>query len=411
MDEDVHVRLGDVLVVGVEIVVDHLQPLVDVDGDVGEALHAVAIVAGQGVEVDVLALALQELPREEGDVLGGEVGVHVVDEDVDEGGQVRDVAEGEHLAGDGHEEVLLRAYAADVGGGVAGAEAHDLERLLAVEVLLTGGDAYIEVLGRVVVVHVHGHIVVHAADGVHELDKGVEVHDRVAVYLEAEDVLEAVHEPVDAVAAVVDARGVERVDLLDRPGDVDHRVARDADDVDLVRLGVHTADHHGVRVVADLVETDDEEGVHVLIERGGRAGVGVLGGLSAGRGADVAVGGDAGRRRVHQAAARPLGGLLPYHIRRHGAEDQHQNDANHYRSLGAPPGCPASLFPGGLPAAVFLSVHYISTPFVFFRCIDWSRTYFVPAERMITQKIHTVQRYFVNIWPRALTAWPHSALM
>lgn len=74
-------------------------------------------------------------------------------------------------------------------GGVAGAEAHDLERLLAVEVLLTGGDAYIEVLGRVVVVHVHGHIVVHAADGVHELDKGVEVHDRVAVYLEAEDVL------------------------------------------------------------------------------------------------------------------------------------------------------------------------------------------------------------------------------
>ena len=88
------------LFVGVEIVVDHLQPLVDVDGDIREALHAVAIVAGQGVEVDVLALALQELPREEGDVLGGEVGVHVVDEDVDEGGQVRDVAEGEHLAGE-----------------------------------------------------------------------------------------------------------------------------------------------------------------------------------------------------------------------------------------------------------------------------------------------------------------------
>ena len=151
-----------------------------------------------------------------------------------------------------------------------------------------------------------------------------------------------------------------------------------------MRLGVQTADHHGVRVVADLVETDDEEGVHVLVERGGRAGVRVLSGLNAGRDGGVACGRHARSDRVHKSAARPLGRLLPYHICSHGAENQHQYDADNYCGLRAALCSLAALSRGGLPAAVFVSVHYCSTPFAFFRCITLSvqRATRLPAAQM-----------------------------
>ena len=255
---------------------------------------------------------------------------------------------------------------------VAGAEAHDLQRRFAVQVLLPGGDADVEVLRRVVIVHVDGDVVVHAADGVHQLDEGVEVHDGVAVYLEAQDVLETVHQPVNTVAAAVDVRCVERVDLLDRPGDVHHRVARDADDLYLVVLRVDAAAHHGVGVVADLVQADDEEGVHILVERGGRAGVGVLRGLRRFRGRErLRRGGHALGRRVHKAAARTRGRLLPDHIASHGAEDQYEYNADDNGRLGAALRRAARALAAScrlVPVHILL-FHYINNPFCVLRRI------------------------------------------
>ena len=151
--------------------------------------------------------------------------------------------------------------------------------------LRAGRELYREVLGGIPVVHILRHVVVHAADGVYELDKGVEVDRGVDVHLEAEDVREAVEHTVDAglhplllgrgaVAAVAAAQD-ELVNLLRAAGDVHQRVARDAEDVYRVLLCVERAQHDGVGVIGDLVEADDEEGVHMVVMARGRAGVGV----------------------------------------------------------------------------------------------------------------------------------------
>src|SRR5699024_11050307 len=143
---------------------------------------------------------------------------------------------------------------------------HDLQRLLARQVLHARLDVYIKVLARVVVDHVDGHVIVHSADRVHQLHEGREVHQRIAVQLKAQKAAETLEHAVHAVAALVHGHGIERVHALDAPRHVHHRVPRYAHHVYRVVFGIQAAQHDGVRAVRGLVEAHDGEGIHAIVE-------------------------------------------------------------------------------------------------------------------------------------------------
>lgn len=112
--EDVQVTLRDRLVVGVQALVYNLYPIAHVDGDIAQALDGVVVVGGNGLEGDIIALAHQELAREEREVCRVHICEDILLKNVYELRQVRDAAEGDELARYAHEEVLLSLDAAYV---------------------------------------------------------------------------------------------------------------------------------------------------------------------------------------------------------------------------------------------------------------------------------------------------------
>ena len=234
---------------------------------------------------------------------------------------MRDAAEAEELAGDAHEEVLLRADAADVSGDIAGAETHDADGLLTGEVLHAGVEVYDQSLRGIGVVHIHRHVVIDAADGVYELDEGFQIDRSVHVRREAEELGDALERAVNAVAAVIYAAQVQLVYLLRAARYVHERVTRDADDVYLMLFRIQAADHDGVGVVGDLVEADDEEGIHILIEVSRCTRIRVLCRLRRSSRAGLRRGIRDLHIRAHKAAAAALWRLLPecinYDAKRH----------------------------------------------------------------------------------------------
>ena len=297
----------------------HVEPVVELHEGIAQTLDHVGRV-GHGVEIDVLALALERLPQEEGDVRRGEVGVHAVAEYLRDLGDVRDVAERDELAGGGLQKLLLRLDAAQVTVGVAAAEAHDAHRRLAVEELVARLDVDVQVLAGVLIVHVAGDVEVYAAEGVDRVDEHVEVDDRVAVHVEAEQVLDLLAQAVDAHAAGIHRTPIDGVDLAYVPADVHERVARDADEVHLVLHGVDLADDDGVGVAVAVVIADEQHRVHPVLPVGVESRAGVVG---------AGVGLHGLRRDLHWCFVRDVGRFFPQHIRAERADDdqrQHRKD-------------------------------------------------------------------------------------
>ena len=178
----------------------------------------------------------------------------------------------EQLVGDGHEQVLLDLDAADVPLGVDARctvvvlpEPEDLHDLLPVQVLEALADVDVQVLGGVVVVHVHGDLEVHPVDGGGQPAHRLPLHHDVEVGGEADGVR---HGGQEGVHALVPAAGVvvDRVDLLDVPGLVDDGVPGDAHGVELLVLHVVGDHHDGVGVAAaPRVTAHQQEGVVVLL--------------------------------------------------------------------------------------------------------------------------------------------------
>ena len=232
-----------------------------------------------GVQLD--ANGLGDKP---GQVGAGEVGLHVPLEAVHKLVQLADV--GHQLLGHGDHEVAHRLAALDVPHGVAGAvgvlpEAADLHGLLAVQVLHPGLEEDVQVLGGVVVVHLHRDVELHAAHGVHQFHEPVQVDADV----EVDGIPHQLgHHRLEVVDAIVEG-GVDFREAL-----VHQRVPGDGEHAHLLVGHVVGHQHDGVGVAADLVRAGQEEGVHLLPP-------GVVPGLHAG---DVLLGlvGGGGHRRL-----------------------------------------------------------------------------------------------------------------
>ena len=144
------------------------------------------------------------------------------------------------------------------------APAQELDGLLAGEVLHARLKVDVEVLRGVVIFHAERHLVVYAADGVHDGRDALEVHDNILIRLKA-------HQALDFDLGLLNALlgGVGRVDLAPRAAFavVAHGIARNIHNVDGLVLGVHRRDHQGVRARLVLIDRADNEREHIFDAR------------------------------------------------------------------------------------------------------------------------------------------------
>ncbi len=236
-------RALDVLVEGVVLErLAHLLQLGLVDLDDRLAIGRTTHSGGRGgEELDVAGAHIAHLERGGGDVLGGEaaVDVHVRGEVGDHVGdllRVRQGVGGDHLVDQTLDEGLLIAGALEVAVGELLAFAHEGQRLLTVEVVLTL-DELMAVAGEGLL-GVHGH----PAEAVGEPLESLEVDDGDVVDLVVDEVRDGGHGQGQA------AVGQGGVDLrLAVALDVDPGVTRDRHHLD-VRPGLgQVHDHHRVR--------------------------------------------------------------------------------------------------------------------------------------------------------------------
>ena len=82
-----------------------------------------------------------------------------------------------------------------------------------------------QVLGGVIVIHVVGDIIVHAADGIYQFRHSIQFHDKVVVRDVSDEVLHLLLDPFHPLVVV------DGIDFLDLPGHVHQGVPVDAQHV------------------------------------------------------------------------------------------------------------------------------------------------------------------------------------
>ena len=164
--------------------------------------------------------------------------------------------------------MLLHLSAHDVLGGVALAEPHQAHGLLAVEGLEARLEINIEILGGIGVVHPLGHVKLHAAHQIHQLDEYVQLHQHVAVHLEAQRLGKLGFQGFHAVVAHA-AGAVDRVDLGHGVIAGNQRIPGDTHQRHGVIGGVQPGNHDGIGAAAVIVGAADEDVVKALLVGGG----------------------------------------------------------------------------------------------------------------------------------------------
>ena len=206
------------------------------------------------------------------------------------------------------------------------AEADHLQGIAAVQVLGALAEMDVQVLIGVVVVHVQGHVEIHAADLVHQLHEGLQAHLYREVHGDAQRVGHGVRQQGHAALAV------GGVDLLGFAVDVNAGVPGDADAGNGLIFGVEAHQDVGVRAAVAVVRAGDQDGEEVVLpllhRRGLRAGGG-------GRGDILRRGGG---RVGPQLGLADEAGVDP------GQDRQDEND----QQDGAGPASPPAAFPPGL---------------------------------------------------------------
>ena len=263
------------------------------------AAQAVAPRAGQGLKVQLVHSHEEGLLAEPGQLTDSQVRLHVLREDLRVAGDLLGI--GQHLFKDRFQKGLLGADAADVLRAIAGAvvvvaEAHHLQGVLPVQMLHALFQVDVQVLIGVVIVHVQGDLKVHAADLVHQLHEGFQVHLHREVHGDAQGVGHRFPHLVHAAEIV----GI--VDLAGLAVDVDAGIPGDADAGDGLVFGVEAHQDIGVGAAVVIVQTGDQDGEEVVLALLHRLGLGADGG---GRG-DV-LGGRARRGGLYLGLADEAG--------------------------------------------------------------------------------------------------------
>ena len=133
--------------------------------------------------------------------------------------------------------------------------------MLAVEKLLARLEINVQILRRVVVVHILRHVKFHAADQIHRRLERVQVHEQIAVHLKAQKLRQRPLQPLHALDL---AAGVDRVDLDKTAAGVDGRIARDAQQRRLLFVHVQVGDDDGIGAVAVAVRPGEQDVVNAV---------------------------------------------------------------------------------------------------------------------------------------------------
>ena len=250
---------------GAEVAVHQVQQLLRVGHHIGLIVLVGPAPAGHrrvghGNKVHVLDLQTTKhgLLGEPEDVGEGHIRLHVVLEHLDKLVQLRQVLHLKKLLHHGLQKGLLGGNAAQIAIGIAQRlsvhpvvvpVADDLHGVVAGEEAIALLLMDVEVLRGVVVVHIPGHVEVHAAHGVHDLTHGVPFHHHLIIRLKAHQLRDLLIEVLDALLtrAVVIVNGV---DPLDIPRDVHHGVPGNGHDRGLLIGHIIACQEHGVRIPA-----------------------------------------------------------------------------------------------------------------------------------------------------------------
>ena len=240
---------------------------------VGPAPGVAVQIPGHGEELDVLHIQAHGLLGEPQDVVQGDVRLHIFKQDVGEGADLGPVLQLQALGRHRLEEGLLDLHPGGVSivGAVAVLPPADhLHGVLPVQEAVALLLVDVEVLIGVVVVHGEGDVEPHAAQGLHHPAHSLPLHHHVEVRRHAGEVAHLGLQPLDPPAAGL-LGGVDRVDPLDIPGDVDHGIPGDGEEVHRLVGYVVGHQHDGVRAAAGGILPHQEEGVVVLLPPGGRS--------------------------------------------------------------------------------------------------------------------------------------------
>ena len=144
--------------------------------------------------------------------------------------------------------------------------AQEADGLLAVQMLLAFFQVDVQILRRIIVLHIERHVIIHAADRIHDGCNAVKVDDNVFIRPEAHQTLDFLARLLDVAALAAGIHAVGCVDLLARAGCrvVAHGVARDVHDVDGLVLGIHGCDHQSVCSCFVLINCADHERKHIV---------------------------------------------------------------------------------------------------------------------------------------------------
>ena len=228
---------------------------------------------------------------------------------------------------------MLQGYPIQISVYIILAIPAQLHALLPAQTAVARGDVDIQVLLGILVIHVKGHVEIHAAHQINGFLDRADVHHRAAIRVKACQRAHAAAQSLQAAAPGVDRAGVDAVDFPHLPWEVYISISRDTDKVHPTRLGVNTAHQDRVGVAAYLVQSGEDQrkdaaaalgcsvGLKVLFPGDGSGGLrgrlrgqyrrGLAAGQSAVQGAHGA--GDQGGRGQHADGA-PDKGIVLAHV-------------------------------------------------------------------------------------------------
>ena len=280
---DVHnikFRGGQFIQIWVKAFIDHLHQLVHIGhhiaqiGMIASAPYAFRR-AGHRNEVNVFAgqSAENRLLAEPSQIIDRQVRSHLLCKNA---GIFKDLCHFinlETLLDQRFQETLLGFNPAQISVGIAVfpfAEAHHTHSLLTVELLVAFLHMDGQILRRILIIHVAGHVIPYAADGVHQLAHGLPFHNHAVIRHKTHQLA---HFFVQRLNTVITAaiKVVYGVDLLHIPVDVHHGVAGDTHDIHFLIFHIIGCQEHGICVAAAAgVAADHQKGKKVLFPVAGQ---------------------------------------------------------------------------------------------------------------------------------------------
>ena len=218
--------------------------------------------------MDVLASALHQLAHKPRDVCRGEIGQQVLSQDLRNSPRVRNVSQLDKLIRAGLHKGMLRFDSAVISRDIADPVAAERHRVNAVQMLHPRCQIDVALVTQDILVHIlhlFRHVKVHAAQFVDDLDKGVQVQNRVAVRCKARQPVDLLQQRIDPVSAPVQRAGIDGVDLAHIRVRVCDGVPRNADEVHFMLHRIESPHQDRVGAPAHLVQSDQQHGIDTVL--------------------------------------------------------------------------------------------------------------------------------------------------